>query len=184
MVISERGNAVESDFTYVNHIIYYKNIVTLILLKVTNIIKKKFIYQSNIKKMKLMVFFVALTIPLMSGVISTGYQSSIHKKETAQAKGQDFKQDLTAARKNTYKVSQKEETDEEWKKFNKSDFELKIKANEMRIIELNVKIRKPGELLDPSYAKKIANLEKENWFLTGRLEAYEKHQNNLAINKD
>jgi hypothetical protein len=91
MVIRERGNAVESDFTYVNHIIYYKNIVTLILLKVTNIIKKKFIYQSNIKKMKLMVFFIALTIPLMSEVISTGYQSSIHKKETAQAKWQDFK---------------------------------------------------------------------------------------------
>jgi hypothetical protein len=118
----------------------------------------------------------------MSGVRSTGYQSSIQKKENAWAKWQDAKQDLTAAQKNTYKVSQKEETAKEWKKFNKSDFELKIKANEMRITELNVKIRKPRELFDPFYAKKIANLEKENRFLEGRLEAYEKHQNNIVSN--
>lgn len=132
--------------------------------------------------MKLVIFFVALTIPLMSGVMSSGYQSSIYKKETAQAKWQDAKQDLTAAMKNTYKVSQKEETAEEWKKFNKSDFELKIKSNEIRITELYVKIRKPGELFDSFYEKKIANLEKENRFLKGRLEAYEKHQNNLVSN--
>ena len=118
----------------------------------------------------------------MSGVMSTGYQSSIHKEETAQAIGQDAKQDLTAAKKNTYKVSQKEETAEEWEKFNKSDFELKIKANEVRIIELNVKIRKPGELFDPLFEKKIANLEKENRFLKGRVEAYEKYLNNLVSN--
>jgi hypothetical protein len=132
--------------------------------------------------MKLMFFFVALTLPLMSGVIYTAYPSSTHKKETAQAKGQDAKQNLTAAKKNTYKVSQKEETAEEWKKFNKRDFELKIKANEMRITELNVKIRKPGEIFDSFYAKKIANLEKENRFLKGRLEAYKKHQNNIVRN--
>ena len=129
-----------------------------------------------------MIFLVALTIPLMSGVLSTGYPSSPYEKETTQAKGQDAKQDLTAANKNTYKVSQKEETAEEWKKFNKSDFELKIKANEMRISQLNVKIKKPGELFDPFYAKKIANLEKENRFLKGRLEAYEKHQNIVVSN--
>ena len=118
----------------------------------------------------------------MSGVMSTGYQSSTLNKECVLTKGQDTIQDLTAAKKNTYKVSQKEETAEEWKKFSKSDFELKIKANEMRISELNVKIRKPGELFDPFYAKKIANLEKENRFLKGRLEAYEKHQNNIVSN--
>ena len=114
----------------------------------------------------------------MSGVMSTGYQSSTHKKETAQAKWQDAKQDLTAAKKNTYKVSQKEETAEEWKKFNKSNFELKIKANEMRITELNVKIQKTAELFDVFYVHKIANLEKENRFLKARLGAYEKSQGN------
>ena len=132
--------------------------------------------------MKLMIFSVALSIPLMSGIMYTGYNSSTHMKEPLMVERQDVKQDLTAAKKNTYKVSQKEETAEEWNKFNKSDFELKIKANEVRIIELNVKIRKPGELFDPLFAKKIANLEKENRFLKGRVEAYEKYRNNLVSN--
>jgi hypothetical protein len=39
MVIRESGNAVESDFIYVNHITYFKNFVTLIPLKVTSFIK-------------------------------------------------------------------------------------------------------------------------------------------------
>lgn len=118
----------------------------------------------------------------MSGVMSTGYHSSINMREIAQAKGQDAQQDSTAAKKNTYKVSQKEETAEEWKKFNKSDFELKIKTNEMRITELYLKINKTGELFDSFYANKIANLEKENRFLKGRLDAYEKYQNNIVSN--
>jgi hypothetical protein len=118
----------------------------------------------------------------MSGVMSTGYQSSIQKKETVQANGQDAKEDLTAAKRNTYKLSQKEETAEEWKKFNKNDFELKIETNEMLITELYVKIRKPGELFDSFYEKKIISLEKENRFLKGRVEAYEKHQNNIVNN--
>jgi hypothetical protein len=99
-----------------------------------------------------------------------------------QAKGQDAKQDLNAAQKNTNAVAQKEQTAEEWKTFNKSDFELKIKANEMRITELNVKMRKPAELFDSFYVKKIANLEKENRFLKARLEAYEKSQSNIGNN--
>jgi hypothetical protein len=117
--------------------------------------------------MKIMIFLVALTIPLVVGI---------------QAKGQDAKQDLNAAQKNTNAVAQKEQTAEEWKTFNKSDFELKIKANEMRITELNVKMRKPAELFDSFYVKKIANLEKENRFLKARLEAYEKSQSNTGNN--
>jgi hypothetical protein len=117
--------------------------------------------------MKIIIFLVALTIPLVVGI---------------QAKGQDAKQDLNAAQKNTNAVAQKEQTAEEWKTFNKSDFELKIKANEMRITELNVKMRKPAELFDSFYVKKIANLEKENRFLKARLEAYEKSQSNIGNN--
>jgi hypothetical protein len=134
----------------------------------------------NIEKMKMITFLIALSIPLMSGIMFTGTQSSTQKEDPAQATGQDPKQDLTAAKKNTYIVSQKEATAEEWAKFNQSDFELKIKANEIRITELNVKIRKPGELFDPFYLKKIANLEKENRFMKGRLEAYEKYQSNIG----
>jgi hypothetical protein len=116
----------------------------------------------------------------MAGIMFTGYQSSTQKKEAAQAKVQDAKQDLNTAQRDTNVVVQKVATIEEWKTFNKSDFELKIKANEMRISELNVKIRKTAELFDAFYLKKIANLEKENRFLKARLEAYEKSQSNMG----
>ena len=127
-----------------------------------------------------MIFLVALTIPLMAEIMFTGYQSSTQMKEAAQAKVQDAKQDLNAAQKDTNAVVQKVATAEEWKTFNKSDFELKIKANEIRITELNVKIRKPAELFDAFYLQKIANREKENRFLKARLEAYEKSQSNMG----
>ena len=114
----------------------------------------------------------------MAGIMFPGYQSSTQKNEAAQAKVQYAKQDLNAAQKDTNAVVQKAATAEEWKKFNKSGFELKIKSNEIRITELNVKIQKPTELFDAFYAQKIANLEKENRFLKSRLEAYEKSQTN------
>jgi cell shape-determining protein MreC len=43
-------------------------------------------------------------------------------------------------------------------------------------------MRKPAELFDSFYVKKIANLEKENRFLKARLEAYEKSQSNIGNN--
>ncbi|MBK7712629.1 MAG: hypothetical protein IPN67_03600 [Bacteroidales bacterium] len=129
--------------------------------------------------MKNIALLVVLMIPLMAGKV-TDYQSSIQEKVTSQTKVQDSIQDLTAAQKNTNIVSQKEATAEEWKKFNKSDFEIRIMSNEERISELNERIRKPAEIFDSFYMKKIANLEKENRFLKGRLEAYEKHQTEIG----
>ena len=116
----------------------------------------------------------------MSGIMFTDYQPSTQKKEDAQANVQDAKQDLNAAQKDTNAVVQKVANTEEWKTFNKSDFELKFKANEMRITKLNVKIRKSAELFYEFYLQKIANLEKENRFLKARLEAYEKSQSKIG----
>jgi len=130
--------------------------------------------------MKIVIFLFALTIPLLSVIMFTGYQSSTQKKETAQAKVQGVKKDLNAAQKDTNAVVQKEATAEAWKTFNKREFELKIKTNEIRITELNIKIRKTAELFDAFYMKKIANLEKENMFLNTRLEAYEKSLSNVG----
>jgi outer membrane murein-binding lipoprotein Lpp len=132
--------------------------------------------------MKIMIFLVALTIPLMAGIMFTGYQSSTQKKEAVRTKVQDVNQDLNAVQKDTNSAVQKVVTAEEWKTFNKSEFELKIKTNEMRITELNIKIRKPAELFDTFYVKKIASLEEENRFLKARLEAYEKSQSKLGNN--
>jgi hypothetical protein len=128
--------------------------------------------------MKIMIFLVALMIPLMAGIMFTGYQPLTQKKDADQAKVQDAKQDLNAAQKDTNAVIQKVATAKEWKNFNKSKFELKFKANEIQITELNVKIQKTAELFDVFYVHKIANLEKENRFLKARLGAYEKSQGN------
>lgn len=58
-------------------------------------------------------------------------------------------------------IAQKAVIPEERKTF-KSEFELRIKANEIRITELNVKIKKPEERFDALYEKKIATLEQQN----------------------
>jgi hypothetical protein len=129
--------------------------------------------------MKKLIIFAALTIPLMAGIMFTGFISLPQKQKAAQAKMKDAKPDLSAAHKNTYIVSHQEATAEEWKKFKKDDFELKIKANEMRISELNEKINKSSGLFDSFSLEKVGKLEKENRFLKGRLEAYEKFQSNL-----
>jgi hypothetical protein len=100
--------------------------------------------------MKKMIFLVALMIPLMAGTMFADYQSSTQKKEAVHAQVKMVA--LNSAQ--------------------KSEFELKIKANEIRITELNLKIKKPAELFDTLYVKKIANLEKENRYLKARLEAY------------
>ena len=128
-----------------------------------------------------MIFLLTFTIPLMAGKMFTGYQSSTQKKDAVQIKVQDAKQDLNAAQMDTNAIVQKVTTDKEWKNFNKSEFELKLKANEIRITELNVKIQKPAELFDAFYVHKIANLEKENRFLKARLGAYEKSQSNQDL---
>lgn len=129
-----------------------------------------------------MIIFAALTIPFMAGIMFTGYNSSPQKQKAARTKSQDAKPDLNAAHMNTYIVSHQEATAEEWEKFNKDEFELKIKANETRISELNVKISKSSGLFDSFSLEKIGKLEKENRFLKGRLEAYEKFQSNIISN--
>ena len=123
-----------------------------------------------------MIFILAVT-SLMAGTIFTGCQSSTKKQQAAQDKVQDARQDLNAAKKNANEVAQKAATAEEWKTF-KSESELKIKDNEIRINELTVKMKKPGELFDALYEKKITNLGQQNKDLKARLEAYEKSQTN------
>jgi hypothetical protein len=98
--------------------------------------------------MKKMIFFVALTIPLMAGIMFNGYQSST-QKDSAQTQPKMIV--LNAAQ--------------------KREFEIKIMVNENRITKLNIKIKKKPELFDPFYLKKIVNLQKENRYLKARLEA-------------
>jgi hypothetical protein len=100
--------------------------------------------------MKKMIFPVTLMIPLMAGIMFTGYQSSTQKKEDAQIPAKMIA--INEAQKN--------------------NFGRKIKTNEIRINNLNAKIKKPAEIFDSFYLKRIANLEKENRYLKTRIEAF------------
>jgi len=123
------------------------------------------------------IITLAVTITLMAGTIFTSCQSSVQKQEAARDKVQDAKKDLNAAQKDANDAAQVVATAEEWEAF-RNDSELKIKANEVRITELNVKMKKPGEILDAVYEKKITNLEQENKVMRGRLTAYENNKSN------
>jgi len=118
----------------------------------------------------------------MVGTMFTGYWLSTQKNKAAQTNMQDTRQDLNMAKKDANAIAQKAVTPEKLKTF-KSEFELRIKANEIRISELNVKIKKPGERFDALYEKKITNLEQQNKEMRARLEGYEKIQSNLELFK-
>jgi len=113
----------------------------------------------------------------MAGVIFTSCQSTAQKQDAAQAKVQEARQDLNAAKQDANAIGQELATAEEWRIF-KSESEVKIKDNEIRIGELKVKMSKPGETFDELYAKKIANLEQQNRDMRARLIAYENSQSN------
>jgi hypothetical protein len=127
--------------------------------------------------MKKTIFILAISITIMAVTIFSSCQSSVQKQEAAQDKVQDARKDLNAAQKDANALGQELATAEEWAIF-KSESELKIRDNEIRITELNVKMKKPGEIFDALYAKKIANLELQNKEMRARLIAYEKSQSN------
>ena len=129
--------------------------------------------------MKILIFLVSLTIPVMVGIMVSGYLSSTQKKEVAQAKVQDAKQELNTAQKFANAAAQIVATAEEKEAF-RNESELKIKANEIRITELNVKMKKTVEIFDAIYEKKITNLEQQNKEIRARLVAYEKSQSNMG----
>jgi len=90
---------------------------------------------------------------------------------------QDARQDLNTAQKDANAAAQVVATAEEREAF-RNESELKIKANEIRITELNVKMKKPGEIFNAIYEKKITSLEQQNRAMRARLVAYEKSQSN------
>ena len=112
-----------------------------------------------------------------AGTMFISCQSSIQKQDAAQDKVQDAKRELNAAQKDANAANQVVATAEEWEAF-RNESELKIKANETRIAELNAKMKKPGEILDAVYEKKITNLEQQNKEMRVRLLGYDKSQSN------
>ncbi|HLP38804.1 hypothetical protein [Lacibacter sp.] len=69
-------------------------------------------------------------------------------------------------------VTVKIATSEEWAAF-KADAEAKIEANEKRIAEIKVNMKKPGKLFDKMRADRIEALEQRNRDLRLKITAYE-----------
>lgn len=127
--------------------------------------------------MKKVIFFAALTIPIMAAIIFTGYLSSTQKQKAAQTKMLYAKGDLIAAQEDANTSAPVMATPEEWKTF-RSESELKIRDNEIRLTELNVRMKKQGVVIYTRSGKKIAILKLQNRDMKARLESYEKIQSN------
>ncbi|RPI72643.1 MAG: peptidase M23 [Ignavibacteriales bacterium] len=124
--------------------------------------------------MKKTILSIAIATTLFAAMF-TGCKSLAEKKESAQDKVQDAKEDLRDVQKDANIEAQKIATAEEWQLF-KSESEEKISDNEKRIAELKVKMKKPGKVLDAQYEKRIDALEQKNRELRTKLENYEKSQ--------
>ena len=118
-------------------------------------------------------FLVALMI--LAHAIFTGCQSSAEKMDSANQNVEDARQDLKDAQQDAHAEAVKIATAEEWTAF-KTESEVKIKDNQIRIDELKVKMKKPGQTFDAMYAKSIENLEQKNRDLRTRIGSYETNQ--------
>jgi hypothetical protein len=88
---------------------------------------------------------------------------------------EDAKEELKEAQQEAHTEAVKVANAEEWNAF-KTESEVKIKDNQIRIDELKVKMKKPGQTFDAMYAKNIENLEQKNRDLKTRIGAYETNQ--------
>lgn len=84
----------------------------------------------------------------------------------------DTKKDTVVIEEKNDVVTIKIATSEEWAAF-KADAEAKIEANEKRIAEIKVNMKKPGKLFDKMRAERIEALEQRNRDLRLKITAYE-----------
>jgi hypothetical protein len=113
--------------------------------------------------MKKNISKLGLGIGLVVSFLSS-CDSPAQKEENAQKDVKEAEANLQQA---------KNELNPEYAAF-KADAELKIAANEKRIIELNEILNKPGKLpLDEHRKKRISELEEKNSRLKSRIFAYE-----------
>lgn len=115
---------------------------------------------------KFVYLFSAIT--LVTGLSLAGCNNSTEDGTTENDAGRDT---VVIEEKNDA-VTIRVATSDEWAAF-KADAEAKIEANEKRIAELKVKLKKPGKVLDKIYANRIEALEQRNRDLRLKITAYE-----------
>jgi hypothetical protein len=133
--------------------------------------------------MKKAIFTLAIVTSFFAGAILTGCQSSAQQAEAAEVKVLEAQQDLSKAEAKASEATIIMVNTEEWQTF-KTESELKIRDNEIRIAELRFKMKKPGKVFDSFYAKRIDALEQKNKNLKIRMETYDKNQTNWESFRD
>ncbi len=118
-------------------------------------------------------FFVSLLI--LAAAILGGCQSSAEKVDAAKENVDEAKEELQEVKAEAQADAIKVANAEEWRVF-KSDAEIKIKENEVRIGELKVKMKKSGKTFDAMYEKNIIALEQKNKDLRTKISNYESNQ--------
>lgn len=125
--------------------------------------------------MKSLVYNFLAALLILAVSFFTSCQSSSNKMEEANEDVAEAREDLQEAKDEAKAVAIKVATEEEWRVF-KSDAEVKIKSNEIRIDELKVKMKKPGTNNDEMYVKNIESLEQKNKDLKNWIGTYETNQ--------
>lgn len=125
--------------------------------------------------MRITILIFVVTTSLIAGSLLSGCQSATQKEEAAREKLQDATRELEDLQNEQNSEAQSVATAEEWKLF-KTESELKIRNNEIRIAELKIQMKKPGKTFDAIYAKRIEIMEQRNKDLQARIDAYETSQ--------
>lgn len=124
--------------------------------------------------MKKKIYLLGVTMLLAAATVITGCNSPSDKADKAWDDVEDAQQELDEARTDAEIQQKKVATPDQWAEF-KSETDIKIKENEIRIAELKVKIMKSGETLDEMRQKKIDALEEKNNELKNDLRDYERN---------
>jgi predicted nucleic acid-binding Zn-ribbon protein len=106
----------------------------------------------------------------MVGSVLTACKPSTKEEINAQENLDDAKEEVKDAREDLVEAK-RAATAEEWQAF-KDETNVAITANETRIDELKVKIKKTGNSIDDLYEKEIDALEKKNEELKVRMNTY------------
>ncbi len=131
------------------------------------------------QKMKKYFLVLAVATTLIAGITFTSYRSSNKRQEAARTKLLYAKVEMNSAGKDANSAAQQAKNNDEWMAF-KSETEHRIRANEIRISEFNINIRKQAEIIYALNKKKVANLEQQIIYLKARLINYEKGPTNWA----
>jgi vancomycin resistance protein YoaR len=144
------------------------------------------------------MFKLAMGILIAGSFAHIGCSSPAKKEDAAQEKMQEAHSDMAVAKSEnqqqalqqtstgtemastsyqTMTPEQKKIQSDEWKIF-KAKCEADIAANNAKILELKVKMKKPGKTWDDVYAKKIDKLEARNNALAVKINTYDPEKSN------